>query len=87
MTDRHYAYVVTLDHDIRKDDSQHLIDAIGCMRHVASVEPMLADHVVHSAEDRVRNKYMMTMWEAVRAVFEGKLTEDDLKRIKEKSHT
>jgi hypothetical protein len=80
MTERHYAYVVTLDHDIREDDSQHLIDAISCLRSVVSVKPLVTDHVVHSAEDRVKHRYMLAMWEAVRAVFEGKLTADAAQR-------
>jgi len=77
MTDRHYAYIVTLDHDIREDDSQPLIDAIGCMRYVISVEPLVADIAVHAAEARVKHRYYMAMWEAVRQVFEGKKKPDD----------
>lgn len=76
MTDRHYAYIVTLDHDIRADDSQPLIDAIGCMRHVISVKPLVADHAIHSAEDRAKHRYFMAMYDAVQTVFEGKKPND-----------
>lgn len=72
MTDRHYAYIVTLDHDIREDDAQPLLEAIGCIKHVISVQPLVADHAIHSAEDRAKHKYLMAMYDAIREVFEGK---------------
>lgn len=43
MTDRHSGYVVTLAEDIREDDAQAVIAALGMVRGVLSVEPVVAD--------------------------------------------
>lgn len=42
MTDRIKGFVVVLDQDIREDDVQPLIDAIGLLRHVTAVKPLVA---------------------------------------------
>lgn len=43
MTDRHRGYIVILADDLREDDSQSLITAIGMIRGVLSVQPLVAD--------------------------------------------
>lgn len=70
MTDRYAGYVVTMEHDQRSDDAEHTINAIRMVRGVIDVKPITADMHLHMAEERVRNKYQIAMWEAVRAVFE-----------------
>lgn len=52
MTDRHIAYVVTLDRATRADDSKHLIDLIGRMKGVVSVEPVVQNGATEAAYQR-----------------------------------
>lgn len=42
MTERHSGYVVALDHDIRDDDAEAVINAIRMIKGVLSIEPMPA---------------------------------------------
>lgn len=52
MTDRHSAYIVTLDRDIREDDAEEIMTALRMVRFVAAVEPVVVNHVLHIAEAR-----------------------------------
>lgn len=56
MTDRHAGYVVVLDRDIRDDDAQATIAAIGQIKGVASVEPIVADPGSIIAEVRAKRE-------------------------------
>ena len=76
MTDRLSGYVVTLVEDVRVDDAEDITKAISMIKGVATVRPIVADMQVHMAEDRVRHRYQMGMYDAVRAVFEGKKPDD-----------
>lgn len=42
MTDRHSGYLVVLDHDIREDDAEHIINAIRMVKGVQDVQPVPA---------------------------------------------
>lgn len=53
MTDRHSAYIVTLDKDLRADDAEKILDALEMIKGVVSVEPVVADVIAHVAEQRV----------------------------------
>lgn len=66
MTDRYNALVVFLDHDIRSDDAQPLIDAIKQLRGVLEVQP----HVGGTLEDdlaysRVRREMVEKLWQVL----------------------
>jgi hypothetical protein len=52
MTGHVHSLTVVLDHDVREDDVQHVIDAIGMVRCVLSVTPIVADSTSHMAEKR-----------------------------------
>ncbi len=52
MTDRHSGYVVTLAKDIREDDAEAVITALKMIKGVVSVKPVVADVVMHIAEER-----------------------------------
>ena len=54
MTERYNALIVVLDRDIRTDDCQPIIDAIGMLKGVASVEGNVADHDSYIAAVRAR---------------------------------
>lgn len=57
MTDRHSAYIVILEQDIREDDAQATINAIKQIRGVLGVEPHIANPFEEQiAEMRVRNE-------------------------------
>lgn len=56
MTDRYNFLTVALEKNIRSDDAQRLIDAIGMLRGVLKVEPNVADGSTYTAEMRVRNE-------------------------------
>ena len=52
MTDRINALIVTLDHDIREDDVEHIVGAIHMIKYVASVKKNVADIGSHIAYER-----------------------------------
>ena len=51
MTDRHAGYIVTLDHDIREDDAETIINAIRALKFVATVEPVVSDFRLQMARN------------------------------------
>ncbi len=65
MTDRFNGLLVTLDHDIRKDDAEHIIGAIMQLRGVAGCNGNVANIETHLAEVRVKNE----LWREVRKAF------------------
>lgn len=52
MTDRIHSLTVVLDHDMRDDDIQPLIDAIKMMKGVRTVDTHVSDIASHMAEAR-----------------------------------
>lgn len=66
MTDRHTAYLVVLDRDIREDDAEHTINALRMVRGVMRVTPVLADEplAVAAAEARVRREVAQVLRDA-----------------------
>jgi hypothetical protein len=56
MTDRIYSLTVALDHDMRDDDVEALVDAIGCLRHVLSVKENVSDPGLWTVDQRVRRE-------------------------------
>lgn len=67
MTDRHAGYLVTLDADIREDDAQAILSAIGMVKGVGSVEPIIADPLGAIAENRARR----ALWDRMVSVLAG----------------
>lgn len=64
MTDRHAAYIVVLDDDIREDDSAGVLNAIRHIRFVASVTPAIADYpfaVARARRDRAWEEALMNL--------------------------
>jgi len=52
MTDRHAAYLVVLEDDIRDDDADGIISALYHIRGVASVEPVVSSYEFAVARTR-----------------------------------
>lgn len=65
MTDRLKGCTVVFEKDIREDDAEALLNAIGCMRNVATVQPVIANSMDAISEDRER----LRLWDGVRKVF------------------
>jgi hypothetical protein len=58
VTDRHSAYIVTLDEDVRSDDAERIIAALGMVKGVLSVEPVVADNfAAHIERERVGRQW------------------------------
>ena len=66
MTDRLNALTVVLDGNIRTDDAEALIAAIGQLRGVLSVTGNVADIDSHVAEQRVRHALEQKLFEVLR---------------------
>lgn len=54
MTDRLKGFVVTLDHDIREDDAEEILNAIRMVKGVVSVKPVQAN----SDDDIIRSRVL-----------------------------
>ncbi len=65
MTDRVKGFYVALDHDIREDDCQPLINAIRLLQGVAAVTTLVAeprDWIIHQ---RIRQEITKRLWRAL----------------------
>lgn len=65
MTDRLYALTVVLEADMREDDAQALISAIGQLRGVLSVTGEISDASVHAAQERARRELGQKLWDVI----------------------
>lgn len=65
MTDRLKGFIVTLDHDIRVDDAQVLVDAIKLLRGVLSVKPLVSNIEDHIAHERAAHELGQKLWEVL----------------------
>lgn len=55
MTDRHAAYIVTLDRDVRDDRDADVITALSMVRGVIGVTPVVSTPELHIAEMRAKS--------------------------------
>lgn len=65
MTDRHCAYIVTLERDIREDDAEATITALRQIRGVLNVEPCVTDIDLHVAESRAVHSLRMKLYDFI----------------------
>lgn len=61
MTDRIKGFTVTLEHDIRIDDVQGLIDAIRLLKGVAHVSPSVTTADDHMNREKIRGEFRNKM--------------------------
>lgn len=54
MSDRHKGYIVTLEKDLKDEDSIKIIDALKLIKGVISVDPIVDDMNALIAESRAR---------------------------------
>jgi len=62
MTDRLKGVVVTFERDLRTDDAEDLIKAIGCLRGVLDVSPSVAKPEDYMNRERVRMELTDQLW-------------------------
>ena len=76
MTDRVKGLVVVLEHDIRIDDVQPIIDAIKCIRGVLKVDTSVVTMDDHMNRERIRREKIWEVLypESVKRAREAKLT-------------
>jgi len=65
MTDRYHSLLVTLEHDMRTDDAEMLIDAIKALRGVIDVRGNVTDPVSMAAQARARYELLNTITRAL----------------------
>jgi hypothetical protein len=63
VTDRHSAYIVTLDEDLRDDDAERIIAALGMVKGVLSVKPVVADVMSHIERERVNRQWRNALYD------------------------
>lgn len=64
MTDRHSAYIVTLNEDVRADDAEQIIAALGMVKGVLSVQPVVADNfAAHIERERVGRQWREALFD------------------------
>ena len=62
MTDRIYAYTVTLLKEVREDDAEGITNAIGMIRGVAKVVPLVADAATYFGIETARHELGEKLW-------------------------
>jgi len=66
VTDRHSAYVVVLEHDMREDDAEQTLSALRQIRGVLSVEPIVSNLEQHIAENRATHAMRVKLYEFIK---------------------
>jgi hypothetical protein len=65
MTDRLIAFTVTLQNPIREDDAEHIKAAIGMIKGVSKVVPVVSDINTHYAFERAYRKIYRRVFKAL----------------------
>jgi hypothetical protein len=65
MTEQYHTLTVALDHDIRSDDAEWLIKAIGMLRGVLSVTPHPVNPDSWVAEERAKRELTDKLWKVL----------------------
>jgi hypothetical protein len=68
MTDCHAGYIVTLADDIREDDAEATLTALRMIHGVTSVTPIVANHELVIAKERLRREFKEQVWEFYRSL-------------------
>ena len=65
MTDRVAGFVITLESDLREDDVERIVQAIGMIRCVIDVTPVTSNAGLHMAEARARDHIRRRLLKAI----------------------
>jgi hypothetical protein len=66
MTDRIHSLTVVLEKDMRDDDVECVINAIRMIKCVLAVKGNVSDHILYTAEQRVRSEMIEKLFEVVK---------------------
>lgn len=66
MTDRVKGFVVTLEHDVRIDDIEPMMQAIRYMRGVANVQPSIVDSSDWINQQRIKSELRDKMYQFIK---------------------
>lgn len=62
MTERYIALTVTLEHPLRSDDAEEVIKAIGMIKGVQGVVPVVSNVEVYWAKENARSELRQKIW-------------------------
>ena len=65
MTDRIFAYTVTLEQEIREDDAESITHAINMIKGVADVVPHVSSLELHFATEKARRELAEALWDVL----------------------
>lgn len=65
MTNRYNAFLVVLEHDIRDDDAEPILNALKQIKGVLSVKPHVKEFSDSIAQERARQELRMKLWNAL----------------------
>jgi len=66
MTDRFGALTVVLDGAIREDDAEYIMDAIGMIKGVVEVRPVVADPTAYWAKATALRELKEKLWDVLK---------------------
>jgi len=69
MTDRVKGFVISLDHDIREDDCEYILNAIKMIKGVVNVEKVLSEPNDHIIRMRVEKEMSDKFFEFFQGLF------------------
>lgn len=70
MTDRVKGFTVTLSEDVRIDDVEAILNAVRCIKGVMHVEPSIATHEDHIAQQRLKYQMRDKFYQFIKDTFE-----------------
>lgn len=63
MSNRHHSYTVVLDHELKDEDSEEVIQAIKMIKGVTQVVPHIADGGFYIAREQAKIDLRQQMWD------------------------
>jgi hypothetical protein len=70
MTNRVNGLFIALEHDIREDDVEVIMNAIRMVKGVADVEKNVVNHTDYFARTKIRNELEISLIKAIRKTFD-----------------
>lgn len=65
MSDRHHAYTVVLEKELKDEDSEGILEAIRHLRGVMQVIPHVADHSFYTAKEQAKFELRCEMLDVI----------------------
>ena len=74
MSDRHHAYTVVLQKELKDEDSINVIEAIRMIKGVADVVPQVADHQFYVGREQARRELLEKVFNMLAEKTDGRRT-------------